>query len=426
MAIVLVLVVLVAIGGGVAFFLKSKSGGEPARPASTPNAPAVPKGFDEPVDKAVLAPVLAPKLSTGLPAVSLPKDPGATEPEPEPEPVVEPAAVEPLPVLDLTEPEPVVEPTLEAEVLGDDDQDDDDDDHDDEGFDRFGAPGTRAKKVDEKLIKPMAEWGAPTDEPDTVVEPEPVAHVVEPEPEIVESEVVPEPVVEPEPVAEVVEPEPEPEVEPEPVAEVVEPEIVEPEVVEPEVVAEVVEPEPVAEVADDVDDNVIELPEPEAVPAGDAVDHVLQALINRAKDRQVGMAQVAAELVEQANLEDRELDEVLGDLLGRTEDESGSGQRLAELTLFSDEVPQRPGQLTDFARLSGTDKKKALIRVLCLLVALQQDEKLEPREGDDDDERAWPLARAVWPAKPDAEADDPDMPKRSRKDRRLTRSRGVA
>ena len=193
--------------------------------------------------------------------------------------------------------------------------------------------------------------------------------------------------------------------------------------------AEVVEEEPVVapEPAAAVDDNVIELPEPEAAPAGDAVDHVLQALINRAKDRQVGMAQVAAELVEQANLEDRELDEVLGDLLGRTEDDNGSGPRLAELTLFSDEVPQRPGQLTDFARLSGTDKKKALIRVLCLLVALQQDEKLEPRDAaDDDDDRAWPLARAVWPAKPAADAEDPDMPKRSRKDRRLTRSRGVA
>ena len=384
MAIVLVLVVLAAIGGGVAFFLKSKSSGEPSRPAGQTGGPAVPKGFDEPVDKSVLAPVLAPKLSTGLPAVSLPKDAGAAPAEPEPEPAAEPEPVEPLPVLDLTDPAPAVESTAVPPPAVEEHDDED------EGFDRFGAPGTRAKKVDEKLIKPMAEWAAPTDEPQPLAEPDD------------------EPLVLPEPVAEVVEEEP---VElPEPVAEVVEEE-------------PVVAPEPAAA----VDDNVIELPEPEAAPAGDAVDHVLQALINRAKDRQVGMAQVAAELVEQANLEDRELDEVLGDLLGRTEDDNGSGPRLAELTLFSDEVPQRPGQLTDFARLSGTDKKKALIRVLCLLVALQQDEKLEPRDAaDDDDDRAWPLARAVWPAKPAADAEDPDMPKRSRKDRRLTRSRGVA
>ena len=361
----------------------------------------MPKGFDEPVDKSVLAPVLAPKLSTGLPAVSLPKDAGAAPAEPEPEPAAEPEPVEPLPVLDLTDPAPAVESTAVPPPAVEEHDDEDED----EGFDRFGAPGTRAKKVDEKLIKPMAEWAAPTDEPQPLAEPDD------------------EPLVLPEPVAEVVEEEP---VElPEPVAEVLEEEPVE----LPEPVAEVVEEEPVVapEPAAAVDDNVIELPEPEAAPAGDAVDHVLQALINRAKDRQVGMAQVAAELVEQANLEDRELDEVLGDLLGRTEDDNGSGPRLAELTLFSDEVPQRPGQLTDFARLSGTDKKKALIRVLCLLVALQQDEKLEPRDAaDDDDDRAWPLARAVWPAKPAADAEDPDMPKRSRKDRRLTRSRGVA
>ncbi len=136
-------------------------------------------------------------------------------------------------------------------------------------------------------------------------------------------------------------------------------------------------------------------PEPELDP----VDHVLKALISRAKDKQVGIAEVAAELVEQANLEDRDIDEVLADLVVRADDDHvDPSERLEELTLFNDSVPRRPGQLTDFDRLDKNARKKVIIRVLCLLVAMQEDNRLKPSEPRSEAEtRHWPLARAVWP-----------------------------
>jgi hypothetical protein len=224
-------------------------------------------------------------------------------------------------------------------------------------------------------------------------------------------------------------PEPGPESQPEPVAEVA----VEP-VAQPEPVAETTadttpEPEPTTAAPE----PMIELPVDPApaaadaeVPPRDAVDHVLQALISRAQDRQVALTQVAAELVEQANLEDREIDEVLGDLIEMADDEETveSGERLEELTMFNEAVPKRPGQLTDFARLDPREKKRVIIRVLCLLVALQEDYKLQPTEPASEAEtRSWPLARAVWPVKAQSEEDDEgNLPARGRKSK-LVRSR---
>jgi hypothetical protein len=167
-----------------------------------------------------------------------------------------------------------------------------------------------------------------------------------------------------------------------------------------------------------------------AEPERDPVDHVLKALIDRAQTRQVGIAEVAAELVEQANLEDRDIDEVLADLVERVdedEDQVDSSARLEELTFFNDAVPRRPGQLTDFDRLEAQAKKKVIIRVLCLLVAMQEDNRLKPSEPRSEAEtRHWPLARAVWPVpvgaadaeaqaaeeEADADLDDKKMPNR--------------
>ena len=60
--------------------------------------------------------------------------------------------------------------------------------------------------------------------------------------------------------------------------------------------------------------------------------------------------------------------------------------------------PSRPGQLTDFAKLNPADKKRIIIRVLCLLVARSEDQQLPPRATADSGATSWPLARAVWPA----------------------------
>jgi len=260
-------------------------------------------------------------------------------------------------------------------------------------------------------------------------EPEPVA--VEPEPVAVEPD--PEPVaVEPEPVA--VEPEPVA-VEPEPVAVDPQPVAVDP---EPEPAVAETEPEPAVAETELVLADFAAEPEPIAAqaeapllaqlqpePETDPVDHVLKALISRAKSKQVGIAEVAAELVEQANLEDRDIDEVLADLVDRVDEEENvaAGDRLQELTLFNDSVPRRPGQLTDFDRLDKIAKKRVIIRVLCLLVAMQEDNRLTPSAPRSEAEtRHWPLSRAVWPVPAAKKAEDEDD-KKNLPGRRLTRSK---
>jgi len=131
-------------------------------------------------------------------------------------------------------------------------------------------------------------------------------------------------------------------------------------------------------------------------PEPDAVDHVLQALITRARFKQVGVEEVATELVERADLRGEEVADVLAELVGRADQELPA--RSSELVLFNDEVPSRPGQLTDFAKLGPADKKRIIIRVLCLLVARSEDQQLPPRSSGEAAARSWPLARAVWPA----------------------------
>ena len=196
------------------------------------------------------------------------------------------------------------------------------------------------------------------------------------------------------------------------------PVVAEPVVVEPVVV------EPVVEAP--VSDGEIPVLQAEPPARVDPVDHVLHALINRAKERKVGIAQVAAELIDQANLEDKEVDEVLAELVGITggTDATSTSGKLTELTLFNDSVPRRPGQLLDFANLGPQEKKLALVRVLCLLVALQEEEQLDPRPADPDTgARSWPLARAVWPTKSQG-SDEPDenLPARAKR-KRLARQR---
>ncbi len=88
-------------------------------------------------------------------------------------------------------------------------------------------------------------------------------------------------------------------------------------------------------------------------PEPDSVDHVLQALINRARFKQVGVEEVATELVERADLRGEEVSDVLADLVGRADAPVLDADRSSELVLFNDAVPSRPGQLTDFAKLNA-------------------------------------------------------------------------
>jgi hypothetical protein len=363
----IVLIVVLAVGGGVALLVKSKKAA-----AASKEAGAGPNEF-------LRSPPTSFPSSSGS-ARSLEAGPES------PSDAVEPAST-----------------VVSEPIIDEDEADDQDDDDDDVIIARFKAPGARS----------VGSGG-----PDTPVSAPPVYHLEGPP-------IVAGPVADPEPVAEV-EPEseaappagpvvpvlalvpdaPEPEIEPEPKSDLHPESEPEPES-EPVSVASdgpvidligaqaVVTPAE-AVVSRRVDDeawaDVVLQPEP------DAVDHVLQALINRARFKQVEVEAVATELVERADLQGQEVSDVLAELVGRADDSTLDAARTSELTLFNDEVPSRPGQLTDFARLAPAEKKRIIVRVLCLLVARSEDQQLPPRaEGETAEPRAWPLARAVWP-----------------------------
>ncbi len=161
-----------------------------------------------------------------------------------------------------------------------------------------------------------------------------------------------------------------------------------------------------AQPSDEPAEEVIDLVAADAAvglaPEPDAVDHVLQALINRARFKQVDVEEVATELVERSDLQGDEVSDVLASLVGRAD--ADVVRPSSELTLFNDAVPSRPGQLTDFAKLDPDDKKRIIVRVLCLLVARSEDQQLPPRvETGGARNQSWPLARAVWPVAGDGE-----------------------
>ena len=381
------------------------------------------------------APLTEPSRDDAAPAVAAepapaPRVGAEAETGPAPQSAVQPIAE---PVANLRETEPLVSAGTEAESP----------------VDLAVAPVYDAARTGEASTNDADEadaTAAPTSADGVLVEAEPAeSQLVEPapvEPEAVQSAepapVEPESVqlAEPE-LVESAEPESVELVEPEPATteraatEVVSTEMAEAEVGDSATGAGMSVAAVAAEAADVATTPVMPAPmqlQPESEL--DPVDHVLKALIHRAKVKQVGIAEVAAELVEQANLEERDIDEVLADLVDRVDDDEtvDPSERLEELTLFNNSVPRRPGQLTDFERLDKAHKKRVIIRVLCLLVAMQEDNRLTPSEPRSEAEtRHWPLARAVWPvaalekAEQEREAKgeaDPSLP-----DRRLITKR---
>lgn len=156
-------------------------------------------------------------------------------------------------------------------------------------------------------------------------------------------------------------------------------------------------------------------------PAGEGpeaeLDRVIGALIERARETDRSVVEVATELVERANLDEREQADTLATLLDGDErkgDFVDIAQRLSELTLFNDAVPSKPGALTQFAELDPLTRKRVIVRVLCLLVAKSEsDLKALPRNPASAAEtRQWPLARAVWPVPAKKVGDDADLPSR--------------
>ena len=372
MIVVIVVVMVLAFAGAIAYGVKSKR-------ESSAEAEAAGTGPNEFLQ--------APPTSFPGSVVTAP--PASAESEPEPEPASEPAAD---PVADPVE--PMSEPVAPVEDAADPD--------DERTVSRFRSPGSRST-ADPDLLKPMAA-ARPVFHLEAEPGPEPIAVPVavpelELEPELVEPEIE-------------IEPEPEPEAEPEP--ELVE--LIELAQPEPETIIDLVDapaPAPADDGGEPEWNDVVLDAEP------DSVDHVLQALITRARFKQVGVEEVATELVERADLRGEDVSEVLAELVGRADTvidvTALENTPTSELTLFNDNVPSRPGQLTDFARLAPADKKRIIIRVLCLLVARSEDQQLPPRaEVDGATPKSWPLARAVWPLATDGD-DDADLQLPSRR-----------
>jgi hypothetical protein len=301
------------------------------------------------------------------------------------------------------------------------------DDQDDEpAVDRFRAPGQRARR------------SAPAYQPTVPRKP---AHLVEPSaarvpeaPAAVEPPAVPAPESVPGPV---VEPALEPVVEPAAAVTPVDPQPAAPDrtapaateavgvdggegVAEPIIVldagapivvledAALEPPDPAgASVDDDVDDDL---------DAGlDAdVDEVLQALIQRLGVSEQDAAEVAAEVVEREDIDEGEVVHALSDLVERS-DRRGP-EPVEELILFSDQVPQRPGQLTHFANLPDLERRRVIVRVLCLLVARSEEQRAgDPAPADPHD--PGPRPARSWPLPVNDDLDD--LPAR----RRLARAR---
>ncbi|WP_208028082.1 hypothetical protein [Rhabdothermincola sediminis] len=295
-------------------------------------------------------------------------------------------------------------------------------DEDEPAVDRFRAPGQRVRH------------SAPAYQPTVPRKP---AHLVEPSaprvpeaPAAVESPVVPAPESVPGPV---VEPVVEPAVEPTAAVMPADPQPAAPDrtapaateavgvdggegAAEPIIVLDAGEPIVVLE------DAALDPPDPAGASVDDDVDagldadvdEVLQALIQRLGVSEQDAAEVAAEVVEREDIDEGEVVHALSDLVERS-DRRGP-EPVEELILFSDQVPQRPGQLTHFANLPDLERRRVIVRVLCLLVARSEEERAgDPAPADSHD--PGPRPARSWPLPVNDDLDD--LPAR----RRLARAR---
>jgi hypothetical protein len=359
---IVLLVVVLAVVGGVIYFVKARAGAAADRAGTGANEILQSPPTSFPADRPVSPPALAAGADTATEREVSSASPGDVDTAP-----VGAAASPPVSDGAATSSESDPEDETDDEVAAS----------------RFRVPGARATG-----LAPPVTAAAPL-KPTYPLEP--VAEAAEPtEPTVVTEPTVPtEPTVVTEP-AEAVAP-----AEPATPADVADAAVAAP---EPESVIDLDALEPAGH--DAAWREVVLQPEP------DAVDHVLQALINRARFKQVGVEEVATELVERADLRGEEVSDVLAELVGRADDPALDPARSSELVLYNDEVPSRPGQLTDFAKLKPADKKRIIIRVLCLLVARSEDQQLPPRATADSGATSWPLARAVWPVA--ASDDEPE------------------
>jgi hypothetical protein len=153
-------------------------------------------------------------------------------------------------------------------------------------------------------------------------------------------------------------------------------------------------------------------PEPEG-----EVDEVVRALIDRVRSSKRDLVAVVSEIVEH-DLDHEQMEIVLTQLV---EKQNRSRPRQQELVLSGDDVPARPGRLSAFADMSEAERRRVIIRVLCLLVARDDRDAdastvIDLRDGDAATDVT--TSRDVWPDEA-VGSDGPSLPAR----RRLLRGR---
>lgn len=159
------------------------------------------------------------------------------------------------------------------------------------------------------------------------------------------------------------------------------------------------------------------------------VDEVVRALIERVRNSANNdVVAVVSEMVDR-DLDTDQMEEVLGHLVER---DAAALPKRDELTLTGPDVPQRPGRLSAFGEMGDREKRRVIIRVLCLLIARSEDQaardederplytvELPQPDGITELDPAESTARDLW-GDPDDDIREAHLPARPR---RLARSR---
>ena len=196
------------------------------------------------------------------------------------------------------------------------------------------------------------------------------------------------------------------------------------------------EPEPVPESDQPIDPVIVLTNDAVVAPRAEIdrdqstnVDDVVSALIERVRNSASNdLLTVVSEMVDR-DLDADQMEEVLSHLVERER----AQPRRDELTLSGPDVPQRPGRLSAFGDMGEGEKRRVIIRVLCLLIARSEDDASHdderplytvelPPPSDQSigvDDATAPTARDLW-GEPDDNASEANLPARRR---RLARSR---
>jgi hypothetical protein len=107
----------------------------------------------------------------------------------------------------------------------------------------------------------------------------------------------------------------------------------------------------------------------------EGVEHIAHELASEVGISEDDLAEVAAELSRRPSAGLAEAAALLAELVDDEPEESSEADPFAgsELVLLSGEAPRRPGRFADLNAMSPAERRRIIIRVLCLLVAQDDD-----------------------------------------------------